>query len=336
VSDSHGLSRRYDRLLHWYPRWYRQERRLEMLTTFLDAAGPGQRRPSWADVTDVVLGGVRCRLRVHGGLARLVGSSVAVLAAFLGSAAATHLTGYPGPPPESVAVAAAETAVAQRPTDIPGPVVHCDYWCPEWNGDNVVAYDSPPDRTDVVMISYDVPAARADEVEAAARQRLSAAGWQVRTGADQQWIEARRDGLEIDVRTSQASPTVQVLVSKAFSVPAAVLAVLGFVIGALAGWLVHAWAVQRHRRHRAAIQLPIAAACVVFVLVGPLTALATANYLIRQTIDGHWSPKDVQTAEFILVLFPQATPVLAALALGALALIATPPRGRTAVAVTAR
>jgi hypothetical protein len=337
VADS-TLSARYDRLLRWYPRWHRRERRLEMLTTYLDAADPEQQRPSRTDVIDVVLGGLRCRLRVRGTAARMAGVAVAVLAALLGSAAGTRISGYPGPPPEPIAVAAAETAIGQRPTDVPGPTVVCDYWCPEWNGDNVVAYDSPPDHTDVVTVAYDIPRDRVGEVVTTARERLAAAGWQLTTDVGAQSQRATRDGLSLAVQSGAdaGSPPVFVLVSKAFSATALALAVLGLLVGALTGWLIHAWAVQRYRRHRAVVRFTVAPVCVLMTVVTALIGLATANLAVMLTIEGGWAPKDVQLADFVLVVFPQATVVLVSTALVLLALVATPPRGRAAVTAPAR
>jgi hypothetical protein len=338
VPGTDSLSGRYDRLLRWYPRWHRRERRIEMLTTYLDAADPDSTRPTRADVADVVLGGLRCRLRVRGAAARLTGVAVALLVGLLGSAAGTRISSYAGPPPESAAVAAAQTAIGERPADIPGPTIRCDFWCPEWNGDNVVSYDSPPDHTDVVAVSYDIPADRVPTVVAGARERLAAAGWHLSTSEGDDHQEGVRDGLEITVQSPRGpdTPTVTVLVAKTFSVSAVALAVLGLLVGALAGWLVHAWAVQRLRRHRAAVRLVVVPVCALLSAAVALITLATVNYAVLMTVEGGWTPKDVQLADFVLVLFPTATITLVATALALLALIATPPRGRTAVTARAR
>ena len=57
-----GLERRYRQLLVAYPAGYRQRRADEIVGTLLDAAAPGQRRPSLADAADLVAGGLRQRL----------------------------------------------------------------------------------------------------------------------------------------------------------------------------------------------------------------------------------------------------------------------------------
>jgi hypothetical protein len=82
------LERRYRRLLLAYPRWYRSVRGLEMLTTLLDAAAPGQRRPTWRDL---VLRGLRCRLGLPGRAAvmGLLGLTAVLVAAALPPATRT-------------------------------------------------------------------------------------------------------------------------------------------------------------------------------------------------------------------------------------------------------
>ena len=62
------MHRSYRRLLLAYPGWHRRERGLEMLTTMLDAAEPGRRRPAVADVLDILWGGLRCRFRPPRGI----------------------------------------------------------------------------------------------------------------------------------------------------------------------------------------------------------------------------------------------------------------------------
>lgn len=56
------LARRYERLLRAYPKTWRLERGEEMLGTLLDAAGPGQRRPSLREAASILAQGTRERL----------------------------------------------------------------------------------------------------------------------------------------------------------------------------------------------------------------------------------------------------------------------------------
>jgi hypothetical protein len=59
------LADRYRSLLRWYPADYRAERGEEIVGTYLDLASSGQRRPSAADVVDLVRGGVHQQLRAR-------------------------------------------------------------------------------------------------------------------------------------------------------------------------------------------------------------------------------------------------------------------------------
>lgn len=56
------LERRYRRLLLAYPRWYRQRRGEEMLTTLLEGSRPGQRRPAAGQAVALLVHGAATRL----------------------------------------------------------------------------------------------------------------------------------------------------------------------------------------------------------------------------------------------------------------------------------
>jgi hypothetical protein len=59
------LESRCRRLIRAYPPAYRQDRGDELITTLLDLAGPGQRRPGPRDTLDIVRGGLVTRCRQH-------------------------------------------------------------------------------------------------------------------------------------------------------------------------------------------------------------------------------------------------------------------------------
>jgi hypothetical protein len=181
LSDTERLRRAYQRLMWAYPRWYRRERGMEVLTTLLDDAAPGQRRPARVDVVDLLSGGIRARLRPPRGWAAYLASVVVALyVALAGAAVAVLLSGYPGPPTDAQAIAAATQAVAIQPRNIPGPAVHCDLICPYWDGhDDVVAFVAPPDRTDRTVVYVPVTWEESPAVAALARDRLLTAGWDV-------------------------------------------------------------------------------------------------------------------------------------------------------------
>lgn len=62
-ADHAELERRYRRLLRLYPREFRARRGAEMLGVLMAGARDGQHRPARGDVTDIVKGSLRMRLR---------------------------------------------------------------------------------------------------------------------------------------------------------------------------------------------------------------------------------------------------------------------------------
>ncbi|MEU4237137.1 hypothetical protein [Actinoplanes sp. NPDC026619] len=65
---SEVLRERYTKLLRWYPAADRAERGAEIVDTYVDLAAPGQRRPRPGDVADLMVGGLRQRLRARSAL----------------------------------------------------------------------------------------------------------------------------------------------------------------------------------------------------------------------------------------------------------------------------
>jgi hypothetical protein len=68
------LERRYRRLLVTYPAEYRQDHESEILGTLLEAAAPGQQRPSPREAAALLLGGLRTRARLAARSPRLMWS----------------------------------------------------------------------------------------------------------------------------------------------------------------------------------------------------------------------------------------------------------------------
>jgi hypothetical protein len=249
--------------------------------------------------------------------ARTVGVAAALIVGCLGSAGAVRLSGFPGPPAEADAVAAAVTAMGQHPVDIPGPVVVCEFFCPDYTGDGVVAYDAEPDHTDLVAVTYELFGTYVADVEAAAGSRLAAAGWRSRSGGD-----FTRDGLIVDLQIRDTPGGVQaaVMASKATPAAARVLAGVGFVLGAVLGWLLAGAAHRRFRRHGPALRL----------LTGTLAVLVTAVTMGYATLAVQMIGPGVQLAEFVLTVFPSLAVAVGGAALAALLLIALPPRPESA------
>ncbi|MEO3747131.1 hypothetical protein [Plantactinospora sp. B5E13] len=85
------LERRYRRLLRAYPAGYRQARSGEIVGTYLDLAGPDRRWPSILDTVDVLVGGVRERLRAAGAADLIPGLHLAAVLSYI---TATALAGF--------------------------------------------------------------------------------------------------------------------------------------------------------------------------------------------------------------------------------------------------
>lgn len=332
MTDTELLRQRYRLLLHAYPRWYRRRRGLEILTTLLDLAEPGRRRPSWADALDIVGGGLRCRLRVDGWLMRCAAALIAWLAALAGAAAAGVLTGYSAPPSQAVAVAAAGVAVPLSPHDVPGPIVACDVWCPEWDPhDDVVAYDGPSDHTDVVRVAFHPEPTLVPGLVEQAYRRLADAGWRVTVpqalGAGNQTFEATKDGTRLlvsgDTAAPVGNPALYVLVSKnpTATVVAAVLA--SALSGLVAGWLCCAWVWRRCAEHGRPVRLAIQLASLPVLVTGSLMVAESALFATLLTTRGA-TPKDLLLPLFLLSALPPVTIATAACGAVVLLLAATP------------
>lgn len=354
MSADERLRRSYQRLLYVYPGWYRRERREEMVTTLLEAAAPGQHRPALRDTADLVVSGLRCRLRLPSGIiSRLVAVLLAGITGLAGAVGAVHLTSYPGPPGEAQALTAAAAALPERPADHPGPPVSCDYWCPEWaGGDEVIAYDGPLDRTDHVLVVYDPPAEQVPDRVAEAHARLAAAGWTVYPVAVQgdgvRYFTATGTGLRLTVTghsatgessysaAGESSRSLDLVVTKGFSRPAAVADLLGFAGGALIGWLTVAWVLQRRRRQHPAVRAAIVLAGMPALLFAAAAWYGTTNVLVATLFgDGLTDPNAVLLPGLPFIIFPPAT-LVAGIAASTVLVLSALPAAPTAVGTEAR
>jgi hypothetical protein len=335
MNDDERLRRSYHRLLYAYPGWYRRERHHEILTTLTDAAAPRQRRPTLRDALDLLVGGLRCRLRLPRGVGPWVIATVlAGVAGLAGATAAVHLTAYPGPPTEARALAAAAVALPERPRDRPGPVVSCDYWCPEWTGgEDVVAYDGPLDRTDHALVVYGPSPERVADRVARAHARLAAAGWAVRPvstlGNGFGQFTATGAGVRLTVTgraaTGGASHVIDIVVTKGFSRAAVVADVLGFLSGASVGWLLTAWVMQRRRRQHPGLRAATLLTSLPTLLFAALTWYGTTNVLVANVVEGGLAdPNSVLLPGLPFIVFPAVTVAAGAAAIVTTALSALP------------
>ncbi len=342
MNDNERLRRAYERWMLIFPRWYRRERGLEMVTALLDDAPPGRRRPSLGEVADLVKAGVRARLGLPRGLlARLAIIMITLYAALAGAAIAVSLTGFPGPPSETQAIAAAMEAIPIEPRNIAGPPVRCGNFCdtPNHPGDDVIAYDSQVfDHSDYTDVSYAIPWDEAPLVIARARERLIAAGWDVtalHTQADGiSQFDAVKDEREISVtalvktpESVDASGSVFVNLSKGYSASVMGALITGAAGGIALGWIVGVWAAQRYRRHPLPRRSRTIMAAGPFLVVAPLTLYGAFMYVVASANLGN-------TAAHVLVMpqvaipgqWWQVTVVVAVSVVTTLCLIAWPSR----------
>lgn len=280
-----ALERWYRRLLWAYPIDYRRAHGEEILTMLMDSAEPGRRVPARADVVDLTRGAVRQWFRLPIGRVPVVAAMLtAIVLGAMGAAAGSLLAWQTAAqlPSDTATMRLAET-VAGAPLTAPDVVRH-DGWHDELRGVSVA------NRNEQRFRGWTVEAAQA---------RLRAQGWTIgpadedivatyafgkvsplpgvdRTGPDEvvRTFLATRDDFILSAHAhavlapGSAGSGVQIAVHPASPSwePAAIL--VGWLLGATAGWILTAWAAYR-LRHRA----PLLRAG---VLVLGLTALWSA------------------------------------------------------------
>ncbi|WIM96356.1 hypothetical protein ACTOB_008546 [Actinoplanes oblitus] len=108
------LERSYRRLLWAYPRFYRRERGVEILTTLLDAAEPGQTRPSRGEAMYLLLVGLRYRFVPPSRISAVVVGLVTLWVALVFSGAGAVAV-YAAQRPESPDLATLADELAGQP-----------------------------------------------------------------------------------------------------------------------------------------------------------------------------------------------------------------------------
>lgn len=270
--DPGELERRYRRLLRWYPRAYRTDRGTELVTTLLDTAEPGRRRPTRRDAVDLARGGLRQRFRLPLGIGVRVAAVAAALTlgatgAALGAWAAWSTS--PGLP--------ADTEARQIISAVMG--VPYDGGLHRSAG----AFDSLLPAPEHERPAY-VANARSDDLAASTTDevagRLTAAGWSIRSmdgapppGHGGPELSAARGGLVVWVQWTRSPDepaatflSVDIVQAEPGLLPAGLLA--GWLAGAVGGWLMVAATAYRIRRHGTAVR-----ALAALFTTGALTAL---------------------------------------------------------------
>ncbi len=292
-ADQH-LERAYRRLLLAYPGHYRRRHGTEIVTTLLEMAGPGQRRPARADAWHLLASGLRQRFRLPAGrpLAWVAAILITLIVGALGAAAGS----WAGV--RTFAALPDRAALAERVTGT--------------GGGTGSAHDSSPWSHTSSHTRTEVPAAWQLEP---ALQRLRADGWQVSavtplegsaatldpaTGAtielptNDKQFRATLDGAEISVQVHfidiarlgarhaaliNHGGTVSISTWAATTPAFLPLIVAGTMAGLIAGWLIAAagaYRIQRARRPR-----PAAVTCALAVLAAALPAVALYGNLMR-------------------------------------------------------
>ncbi|WP_250006789.1 hypothetical protein [Actinoplanes sp. M2I2] len=320
------LERRYRRLLWAYPVGYRRAHGDEILAMLMDSAEPGRRRPARADVLDLLRGAVRQWFRLPIGKAAVVAAVLsAVVLGAVGAAASSWLgrqtTRLVSDP---TAVRTVET-MAGVPLAMP-QIERRDGPRELWPGVDVLPdYEQP-------VPNWTIEAAQA---------RLRANGWTIgpveRSTSVRSYGDERHDALH---QVFQATKDGQAVTGYANTVLAPGLAGtdlrvtvhpvrpgeewaaigLGWLVGAVAGWLLSGWAGYRLRR--SALPRRLAALALGLIAVG-LAAHPTIG--LYDTLGKHAFTDPgvygIAPAYYWVVAYPAAALVAATLA-GGLALLA--------------
>lgn len=266
MPEQSALERSYRRLLLAYPRFYRRERGLEILTTLLDAAKPGQVRATPGEATHVILSGLRFRL-VPPGVAGRIAAGVAALwtAVVLGGVGAYVAWDSSSASPAAIddaQVAVLANALVGQP---PARVDHGD------RGLLDIAYSHKASGRFQTLGAEDLPGVRPmpsghtriyEQVEAArgildaAHRRLQVDGWQ--TGAitrpevcDCGTFWAGRDGLLLRMAHHPATAQQKIVLVDFYpiepdGVPTGVI--VGFALGLILAWPTVTWLAHRYAR----------------------------------------------------------------------------------------
>ncbi|WP_327001256.1 hypothetical protein OHA72_39865 [Dactylosporangium sp. NBC_01737] len=320
MNDNPRLERAYRWLLLAYPRRFRRDKGTEILTTLLDAAPPDRRRPTAWDAVDLLAGGARARFLPPPGAAAAVLATVVALLMGIGAAAAAGWLGWQASSTMPSAAASAATAQvvfgqpAQAPVVDPGDPLDLD-----WLGVRTAPGDEgstgPPPAPGAVHLRLRTGTQDVAAVLAGARERLAAAGWRTdQPTADGVFWASKGDQIvRVTALLGDRDPNgggswsvddpVYLIVSVHRPAPTAVttLALAGLLAGAVAGWLLAAWALHARARHRSRLRTATMILGLSSVTLGVVTVLlpTVAGVLGLAAIDG-WSPHDSLIAAAVL------------------------------------
>ena len=269
------LERRYRRLLLAFPGRFRRGRGTEIVTTLLEMAEPGQRRPALADAWHLMVSGVRQRFRLPARrpLAWVAAVVLALIAGAFGAAAGSWVAEQTFTDlPDDAQVVALNQVVGGAGDQVDLTRVASPWW------------------TTMLQSTLERPGWTPEEAQA----RLTAAGWRVTSieplsgmavGPDDKPLpfrgsafEAGRGGLRIHVMgfvsPGHGNVTIDYRPADTGALRPAVIA--GALIGLLAGWLIAAAGAYRMRSAGRAYRRAVATLTVLAVaaLAAPTVAIA--------------------------------------------------------------
>jgi hypothetical protein len=333
VSAGVGLERHYRRLLLAYPLDYRERRAEEMLATLLDDAAAGQRRPTWDEAADLIVGGIRQRLQLPRlpmvWVAALL--SALILGAFTaGIAGALGWTTAGALPDNQAAAGLVTSAFAPQPGTV------------TTRYDKLFGYDAAPGSTDrgMLLMGDDTYTAGYVQIIAYPDERhglqsaavaLRRAGWHVdppQPGSGAATLTASTARLTLQARVRSTDNRLIVTIHRAPPRAVAPLTVIGWITGALAGWLLAAAVARRAGQQRPLVQMAMQAAVIFgLVLLTPATAAATLS-LTRAVIEPASSGLSPPWSAYTYpILLPAAfIGAVFAIVAAALATLASPPQ----------
>jgi hypothetical protein len=318
----------YRRLLLCYPRSFRRERGLEVVTTLMDAAEPGRTKPTRSEALNLILSGLRWRFRLPGGPAyRMAAVVVALLIGLAASATASErvwLTSSTVPTDAEVeTVGRSVTALAP----VQGPYPSASYDGCDQADTNEACESLVPAGADPVVthtwLAYRVPGAEVNAWVEQVRDRLTANGWQIGRTVYSQSAQAiakypeqtifwaakgdlvvRVSGDPTEKYASSGNPNVVIGVHKQAPPMVTVGAMVGLLFGVVVGGLFAGWALRAFQRHTAAgrIAMVVAGAPgLVIAALADVAALILAYYFATAL---GWSHQDSRFPYLVLSYIP--------------------------------
>ncbi|MEU7902140.1 hypothetical protein [Actinoplanes sp. NPDC049118] len=281
-----SLENWYRRLLLAYPGYYRRQHGVEILTTLMETSEPERRRPSRAEMTDLLLGGLRQRFRLPGERpAVLLAAVLAVLALGGFGAAAGSWLG------ERTFAALPSTVQVDRLSDVIAGG-------PEGASDKLPAGPVLTSSTAEMVGGGTGLISTPGWTAQQALARLADQGWELRSrkpaavtelGCSGGFVAARNDGLVLRADECRGEDGVSVKTTIFAERGGAYLpsTVAGAFVGAVIGWLLTAGVSYRMRNlstlRRAAVGLLAGAGLAGAAL--PVIAFAANTRLLLSHLD---------------------------------------------------